>query len=239
MFVAVDVVPGANPLEVITNVRAQLPILEKKYPSVLKGEVIYDVTNYIRSSIKEVLKTIGEATLIVTAIIFLFLGSLRTVIIPVVTIPLSLIGVCSLMLALGFSLNLLTLLAMVLAIGLVVDDAIVVVENIYRHIEAGMSSFDAALKGAREIAMPVIAMSITLAAAYAPIAVMQGITGALFTEFAITLAAAVIISGIVALTLSPMMCSKILTSDISEAKFVKKVDAFFLRLKNVSLLTAT
>jgi multidrug efflux pump subunit AcrB len=239
VFVAVDVVPGANPLEVITNVRAQLPILEKKYPSVLKGEVIYDVTNYIRSSIKEVLKTIGEATLIVTAIIFLFLGSLRTVIIPVVTIPLSLIGVCSLMLALGFSLNLLTLLAMVLAIGLVVDDAIVVVENIYRHIEAGMSSFDAALKGAREIAMPVIAMSITLAAAYAPIAVMQGITGALFTEFAITLAAAVIISGIVALTLSPMMCSKILTSDISEAKFVKKVDAFFLRLKNVSLLTAT
>lgn len=233
VFVAVDTVPGANPLQVINQVKTQLPVLAKQYPSVLKGEIIYDVTNYISSSIKEVLKTIVEAIAIVTAIIFLFLGSLRIIIIPVITIPLSLIGVCSLMLAFGFSLNLLTLLAMVLAIGLVVDDAIVVAENIYRQVEAGMTSLQAALTGAREIATPVIAMSITLAAVYAPIAVMQGITGALFTEFAVTLAAAVIISGVIALTLSPMMCSKLLDGNISNVKFVKIVNGFFLRLRNL------
>jgi multidrug efflux pump len=232
VFLSVDASPDANPLSVIHEVEKLLPELALQYPSNLKGMVDYDATEYIRSSIKEVVKTILEATVIVIFIIFLFLGSLRTVFIPVITIPLSLIGVCSLMLVFGFTINLLTLLAMVLAIGLVVDDAIVVVENIYRHVEEGATPFKAAIQGAREIATPVIAMSITLAAVYAPIAFMGGVTGALFTEFAITLAASVVISGVTALTLSPMMCSRMLTHNISEVKFVKIVDAFFTKLKH-------
>ena len=176
-------------------------------------KVAYDSTKFIQSSIDEVEKTLGEAVIIVVVVIFLFLASLRSVVIPVVTIPLSLIGVCTLMLALGFYFNLLTLLAMVLAIGLVVDDAIVVVENIHRHLEEGKPPVQAALKGAREIVGPVISMTITLAAVYAPIGFLGGLTGSLFREFAFTLAGSVIVSGVIALTLSPMMCSVFLKSD--------------------------
>src|SRR5207244_12173408 len=176
--------------------------------------------------IDEVEKTLGQAVLIVVVVIFLFLASFRSVVIPVVTIPLSLIGVCSLMLVAGFSFNLLTLLAFVLAIGLVVDDAIVVVENIHRHIEEGMTPFQSALRGAREIAAPVITMTLTLACVYAPIGFTSGLTGALFREFAFTLAGAVIVSGIIALTLSPMMCSKLLNHHEEAGRFgriVKRV----------------
>lgn len=210
IFVGIKASPSANPLTVISEVRKALPDLAKVYPPALQAKVVYDATDYIRSSMTKVIETIFEATAIVVIVIFFSLGSLRSVLIPVVTIPLSLVGMCFLMLILGYSLNLLTLLAMVLAIGMVVDDAIVVVENIHRHIENGLTPFKAAIKGAREIATAVISMTITLAAVYAPIGFMQGITGALFTEFAFSLAGAVIVSGIVALTLSPMMCSKLL-----------------------------
>lgn len=226
-FIGIFGTPSANPLTVITGVRALLPTLEKNFPPSLHAAIAYDATSYIRASIHEVLQTIAEATLIVIVVILLFLGAWRTVLIPVVTIPLSLVGVCSLMLFLGYSLNLLTLLAMVLAIGLVVDDAIVVVENIYRHIEEGATPFNAALQGAREIATPIITMTITLAAVYAPIGFLSGITGALFTEFAFTLACAVIISGVIALTLSPMMCSKLLNANLAQSRFVQMVDRSF------------
>jgi multidrug efflux pump len=231
IFVSVDATPTANPLNVITDVKKLLPQLEKIYPPTLKSQVVYDATRYISASIHEVIKTIIEATVIVILVIFVFLGSLRTVAIPVVTIPLSLIGVSFLMLVFGYSINLLTLLAMVLAIGLVVDDAIVVVENIYRHVEDGMSGFDAAIKGAREISLPIISMTITLAAVYAPIGFMTGLTGALFTEFAYTLAGAVIVSGIIALTLSPMMCSKFLTAELTRNRYVHFVDRKFDQLR--------
>src|SRR5205085_1653026 len=171
-------------------------------------------------------KTLGEAVLIVVVVIFLFLASFRSVIIPVVTIPLSLIGVCTLMLVAGFSFNLLTLLAMVLAIGLVVDDAIVVVENIHRHLEEGKSPVQASMQGAREIVGPVISMTITLAAVYAPIGFLGGLTGSLFREFAFTLAGSVIVSGVVALTLSPMMCSVLLKS-AEEGRFARSVNRIF------------
>lgn len=232
VFVGIKATPTGNPLTIIDEVRKQLPLLQKNFPPSLTGQVVYDATKYIRASIKEVAKTLIEATVIVIVVIFLFLGSIRSVIIPIVTIPLSLVGVCFLILFLGYSINLLTLLAMVLAIGLVVDDAIVVVENIHRHIEEGMKPFTAAIKGAREIATPIIAMTITLAAVYAPIGFMSGITGILFKEFAFTLASAVIISGVIALTLSPMMCSKILTSELSKGRFVNYLEHKFERLKN-------
>ena len=173
-------------------------------------EIVYDASNFISASIEEVFKTIGEAALIVVVVILLFLGSFRSVLIPIVTIPLSLIGVCFVLFALGYSINLLTLLAMVLAIGLVVDDAIVVVENIHRHIEEGLKPVDAAIVGMKEIFGPIVAMTITLAAVYAPIGFTGGLTGALFREFAFTLAGSVIISGIVAVTLSPMMSARLL-----------------------------
>lgn len=231
VFVAISPTPTANPLDVITRVKEIWPGITYNFPTALKGHVVYDATDYIRESINEVIMTLIEAALIVIVVILLFLGSFRSVLIPVVTIPLSLIGVFSLMKALGYSINLLTLLALVLAIGLVVDDAIVVLENIHRHIEEGLSPFKAALKGAREIATPVIAMTITLAAVYAPIGFMGGLTGALFKEFAFTLACSVIISGIIALTLSPMMCSKILNKDIGHGRFAQKVDHYFDKLK--------
>ena len=192
----------------------------------MKMKVAYDSTKFITSSINEVEKTLGEAVIIVVVVIFLFLASLRSVIIPVVTIPLSLIGVCALMMAAGFSINLLTLLAMVLAIGLVVDDAIVVVENIHRHLEEGKTPVQAALQGAREIVGPVISMTITLAAVYAPIGFLGGLTGALFREFAFTLAGSVIVSGVIALTLSPMMCSVLLRHG-NQGWFAQKVDRVF------------
>lgn len=231
VFIAITPTPTANPLTVISNVRKMMPTVQHEFPPSLTGTIVYDATDFIRASINEVIHTIVEAALIVIVVIFLFLGSLRSVIIPVVTIPLSLIGVCTLMLFLGYSINLLTLLAFVLAIGLVVDDAIVVVENIHRHIEEGATPLEAALRGAREIAVPVIAMTITLAAVYAPIGFMGGLTGALFKEFAFTLACAVIISGIIALTLTPMMCSKILSADISSGRLVQFLDDKFNKLK--------
>lgn len=227
VFIAVYPTPTANPLTTITDVEKMLPKLSKNFPPSLSVKTVWDATKFIRASIHEVIWTIVEASLIVVIVIFLFLGSIRTVTIPIVTIPLSLVGVAAVMLFLGYSLNLLTLLAMVLAIGMVVDDAIVVVENIYRHIEEGLTPYDAAIKGAREIATPVISMTITLAAVYAPIGFMGGVTGALFKEFAFTLASTVIISGVIALTLSPMMCSKVLSANIANQKFVHMVDATF------------
>ncbi|KTC88460.1 efflux RND transporter permease subunit [Legionella cincinnatiensis] len=232
VFISITPTPTANPLTVISAVRKMLPSVIKEFPPSLTGTIVYDATAFIRASLDEVTHTIIEAALIVIVVIFLFLGSIRSVFIPIVTIPLSLVGVCTLMLILGYSINLLTLLAFVLAIGLVVDDAIVVVENVHRHIEEGKTPFDAAMIGAREIATPVIAMTITLAAVYAPIGFMGGLTGALFKEFAFTLASAVIISGIIALTLSPMMCSKVLSKDITSGKFVHFLDNFFNKLKS-------
>src|ERR1700751_919363 len=192
----------------------------------MKMKVAYDSTKFIQSSIDEVKMTLIEAVGIVVIVIFLFLASFRSVIIPVVTIPLSLIGVCTLMLLAGFSFNLLTLLPMVVAIGLVVDDAIVVVENIHRHLEEGLPPVQAALKGAREIVGPVISMTITLAAVYAPIGFLGGLTGSLFREFAFTLAGSVIVSGVIALTLSPMMCSVFLKS-ADEGRFARLVNRLF------------
>ncbi len=188
VFIGIYATPTANPLTVITDVRKAFPEIQNELPPGLEAAIAYDATNFIRASLWEVLKTLGEAAIIVIVVIFLFLGNLRSTLVPIVTIPLSLVGVLALLLALGYSINLMTLLALVLAIGLVVDDAIVVVENIYRHIEQGKRPFEAALLGAREIVYPVIAMTITLAAVFAPIAFVSGLTGALFREFAFTLA---------------------------------------------------
>ncbi len=233
VFISITPTPTANPLTVINDARKLFPSIVREFPPSLTGTIVYDATAFIRASIHEVMETIIEAAVIVIIVIFLFLGSIRSVLIPVVTIPLSLVGVCTLMLILGYSINLLTLLAFVLAIGLVVDDAIVVVENVHRHLEEGKNPFEAAIIGAREIATPVIAMTITLAAVYAPIGFMSGLTGALFKEFAFTLASAVIISGVIALTLSPMMCSKILSEEATSGKFAIFLDEFFNKLKRV------
>lgn len=232
VFIGIFGTPTANPLTVISDVRKDFPSLKKDLPEGLIADIAYDSTEFIRASIEEVVKTLGEAAIIVIVVIFLFLGNLRSTIIPIVTIPLSLIGVMIVLLAFGYSINLLTLLALVLSIGLVVDDAIVVVENIHRHIEDGKTPFDAALVGAREIALPVIAMTITLAAVYAPIGFVTGLTGALFREFAFTLAGAVIVSGVIALTLSPMMCSLLLKHDTSGGKFTEFLDRSFDALKD-------
>ncbi|MGN1286571.1 MAG: multidrug efflux RND transporter permease subunit [Bradyrhizobium sp.] len=226
IFIGIKATPQGNPLTLVKGVRALFPDLERNLPPSMKMKVAYDSTKFIQSSIDEVEKTLTEAVLIVVVVIFLFLASLRSVIIPVVTIPLSLIGVCILMLAAGFSFNLLTLLAMVLAIGLVVDDAIVVVENIHRHLEEGLPPVQASLKGAREIVGPVVSMTITLAAVYAPIGFLGGVTGTLFREFAFTLAGSVIVSGVIALTLSPMMCSVFLKS-AEEGRFSRLVNRVF------------
>jgi multidrug efflux pump len=232
VFVGIYSTPTANPLTVIADVRKSFPEIKAQLPPGMDAAIAYDSTKFIDASIKEVEKTLIEAALIVIVVIFLFLGSLRSTLIPMVTIPLSLIGVMFALLALGYSINLLTLLALVLAIGLVVDDAIVVVENVHRHIESGATAFNAALLGAREIATPIIAMTITLAAVYAPIGFVSGLTGALFREFAFTLAGAVIVSGVIALTLSPMMCSKLLTADLSSGRFVHFLDRSFESLKH-------
>jgi len=232
VFMSITPTPEANPLTVAHAIRAEFPKLVAQFPPDFSARIVYDGSNYIRDSIKEVARTIIEATIIVIIVIFLFLGSLRTVLIPVVTIPLSIIGVFSLLLAIGYSINLLTLLAMVLAIGLVVDDAIVVVENIYRHLEEGMPPFKAAIQGAREIMTPIIAMTITLAAVYAPIGFLGGVTGSLFREFAFTLAMTVILSGIIALTLSPMMSSKVLNQKVMHNRFVVLVDKLFAKLQS-------
>ncbi|WP_108482755.1 efflux RND transporter permease subunit [Oceaniglobus ichthyenteri] len=209
-FIGIIPAPGENQLDVAGNVLDALPELTATLPEGMTISLVYDATETISASINEVFKTIAEAVLIVAVVILMFLGSFRSVVMPVVTIPLSLIGVCAIMLSLGYSINLLTLLAMVLAIGLVVDDAIVVVENIHRHIDDGMLPAAAAVKGMKEITGPVVAMTITLAAVLAPLAFTGGLTGALFTEFALTLAGSVIISGIVALTITPTMSARLL-----------------------------
>jgi len=207
---AIDIAPDANLLDVMGRVQAVFPDIQSQLPEGLQGAIVYDSSKFVTSAIAEVQSTITETLLIVMLVVFAFLGSLRSVIIPIVAIPLSLIGAFIMMLVLGFSINLLSLLAMVLAIGLVVDDAIIVVENVHRHINEGAKPFDAALQAARELAGPIIAMTVVLLAVYAPIAFQGGLTGALFIEFAFTLVGTIIISTIVALTLSPMMCAKLL-----------------------------
>lgn len=224
VVVAIDPSPSANPLDITAEVRKMLPDIQNQMPDTISFRVLYDATKAIEESINEVVKTIFEATLIVLIVITLFLGNLRAVVIPVITIPLSLIGVAALMTGFGFTINLMTLLAMVLAIGLVVDDAIVVVENVDRHIKLGKQPYQAAIIGSREIALPVISMTLTLAAVYAPIALMGGLTGSLFKEFALTLAGAVFVSGVVALTLSPMMCSKLLKPHTNPSRFEQGVE---------------
>ncbi len=209
-FIGIWCLPTANTLDVCKNVQDQLPELRKLLPPGMTLDVPYDSTDFIREAISEVFKTLSETLLIVVVVIFLFLGSIRSVLIPLVAIPISLIGAAFIMAVIGFTINLLTLLAVVLAVGLVVDDAIVVVENVERHLHKGLSPFNAALQSGRELFGPIIAMTITLAAVYTPIGIQGGLTGALFREFAFTLAGAVIISGIVALTLSPMMASRLL-----------------------------
>jgi multidrug efflux pump len=231
-YVAINIAPGSNPLSVAQRVKELLPDIESQLPASLQVELPYDASEFIDDSINEVIKTLIEAVGIVLVIVFLCLGSLRAAIIPSVAVPLSLIGGAFIMLVFGFSLNLLTLLSLVLAIGLVVDDAIIIVENIHRHIVDGKSKKDAALIGAREMANPVIAMTITLVAVYAPIGFMGGLVGSLFTEFAFTLAGAVVISGIVALTLSPMLASKVLKPHGQSSRFENAVESLFERLSN-------
>ncbi len=216
VYIGIQVAPGANLLDVIKRVRAVMPGIEAQLPTGLNANIVYDSTKFVHSSIDEVIKTLSEAVLIVTLVVFVFLGSLRSVLIPVIAIPLSLVGTFAIMLMLGYSINLLTLLAFVLAIGLVVDDAIIVVENISRHLEEGETPFNAARMAARELASPIISMTIVLIAVYIPIGFMQGLTGALFTEFAFTLVGTVTISAIIALTLSPMLSSKILRAPKKE-----------------------
>lgn len=228
-FISITTTPDANPLAVSAAVHGVLPAITAALPADLELYLDWDGTIAIDAALKEVRNTLLEAVLIVILVIYLFLGSLRVVLIPLVAIPLSLIGVVFLIFSLGFSLNLLTLLAMVIAIGLVVDDAIVVVENVHRHIEHGMTPMDAAIKGAREVAWPVVAMTLTLAAVYAPIAFIGGLTGTLFSEFALTLAGAVMVSGIVALTLSPMMCSRLLKDQAHQGRFANWLDHHFER----------
>jgi multidrug efflux pump len=226
-FMGIWVLPTANSLEVIKKVRAALPEIESQLPPGMKAGVPYDSTAYIQDAINEVLSTLTETLLIVVVVIFLFLGSFRSVLIPVVAIPISLIGAVFLMLIAGFTINLLTLLAIVLSVGLVVDDAIVIVENVERHLHMGKTPFQAAKDAARELVGPIIAMTITLAAVYAPVGIQGGLTGALFREFAFTLAGAVIVSGVVALTLSPMMGSKLLRAGDTDRGFAGWVNRRF------------
>ena len=226
-FMGIWVLPTANSLEVIKQVRAALPEIAAQLPPGMKVGVPYDSTAYIQDAINEVLSTLTETLLIVVVVIFLFLGSFRSVLIPVVAIPISLIGAVFLMLVAGFTINLLTLLAIVLSVGLVVDDAIVIVENVERHIHLGKPPFRAAIDAARELVGPIIAMTITLAAVYAPVGIQGGLTGALFREFAFTLAGAVCVSGVVALTLSPMMGSKLLRAGDTERGFAGWINRRF------------
>ncbi|MGH8427377.1 MAG: efflux RND transporter permease subunit [Gammaproteobacteria bacterium] len=230
--IAIQPTPTANPLTVADGIKQIFPTIQKELPPGIDAKIAYDGSLFIHSSIDEVIKTLAEAGLIVVVVIFLFLGVLRSVIIPIITMPLSLIGAVFVMLLLGYSLNLLTLLAMVLAIGLVVDDAIIVVENIQRHMEEGMSAFKAALVGTREIGSAIIAMTITLAAVYAPIGFQSGLTGSLFREFAFTLAITVLISGFLALTLSPMMCSRLLRPPQDAGRLAMFLEKNFDRVKN-------
>jgi multidrug efflux pump len=231
VFMGIWPLPNANSIDVIRKVRTEMTAIQRDLPSGLSARVAYDATNYINNAIREVLKTLGDTLLIVVVVIFLFLGSFRSVFVPVVAIPVSLIGGVFLMQAFGFTVNLLTLLAIVLSVGLVVDDAIVVVENVERHLAEGRSSLEASLLGARELVGPIIAMTVTLAAVYLPIGLQGGLTGALFREFAFTLAGAVTISGIVALTLSPVMSAKLLKPGIEEHGLAGRIARDFKRLR--------
>jgi len=232
VFMGIWPLPNANSLDVISRIRVQMQAIQKELPTGMEASVAYDGTKYIKNAIREVTKTLADTLLIVVIIIFLFLGSFRSVLIPVVAIPLSLIGAVFLMQIFGFTINLLTLLAIVLSVGLVVDDAIVVVENVERHLREGLSPFDAAILGARELVGPIIAMTVSLAAVYVPIALQGGLTGSLFREFAFTLAGAVTISGVVALTLSPMMASKLLKPGIEEHGLAGKISRGFNRVRD-------
>jgi len=240
-FMGVWVLPTANSLDVIHRVRAVMPEIQAQLPAGMKAGIPYDSTLYIQDAIDEVLKTLSETLLIVIVVIFLFLGSMRSVIIPVVAIPISLVGAVFLMLVAGFTINLLTLLAIVLSVGLVVDDAIVMVENVERHLHLGKKPFEAALHAARELVGPIIAMTITLAAVYTPVGIQGGLTGALFREFAFALAGAVIVSGVVALTLSPMMASRLLRAGDTERGFAGFINRRFdgVRERYTRLLAGT
>src|SRR5438094_267452 len=232
VFMGIWVLPNANSVDVIKRVRLELDQIKKELPTGMTAEMAYDATAYINDAIHEVVKTLIDTLLIVMVVIFLFLGSFRSVIVPIVAIPISLIGALFLMQLFGFTLNLLTLLAIVLSVGLVVDDAIVVVENVERHMREGLSRMNAALVGARELVAPIIAMTITLAAVYTPIALQGGLTGALFREFALTLAGAVFISGVVALVLSPMMSAHLLRTEHADHGFSGFVNRTFDRFRD-------
>lgn len=232
VYVGIKVAPAANLLTVINDIKKIFPQIQEQLPQGLNADIVYDASAYVNSSIDEVVKSLLEAFIIVTIVIFLFLGSIRSVLIPLIAIPLSIIGTFFIMLILGYSINLLTLLALVLAIGLVVDDAIIIVENVQRHIEEGKTPFKAAMLGARELANPIIAITVVLIAVYAPVGFMGGLTGALFTSFAFTLAGAVTVSAIIALTLSPMMCAKFLKLNQTKNKFILFVDDLFEKLEH-------
>ena len=236
VYIGIQVAPAANLLDVVKGVRSVFPEIVSQLPQGLNGRIVYDSTEFVNSAIDEVIRTLVEALVIVTLVVFVFLGSVRSVLIPTIAIPLSLIGTFTMMAAFGFSINLLTLLALVLAIGLVVDDAIIVVENVNRHLEEGQQPIPAAIQAARELGGPIIAMTVVLVAVYVPIGFQRGLTGALFTEFAFTLVGAVTISAIVALTLSPMMCSRLLKPHREddrgwEARLIRLIDRSFDRLR--------
>ncbi len=233
VFMGIWTLPNANALDVIKRVRKEMTAVQRELPSGMEARVAYDATEYIDNAIREVVKTLGETLLIVVVVIFFFLGSMRSALIPVVAIPLSLIGAVFLMQVFGFTINLLTLLAIVLSVGLVVDDAIVVVENVERHIGEGKLPLDAALLGARELVGPIIAMTVTLAAVYAPIGFQGGLTGALFREFAFTLAGAVVVSGVVALTLSPMMSATLLVPGMANRGLAGRISRGFGRIRRI------
>jgi multidrug efflux pump len=232
VFVGIQVAPNANLLTVISSIRAIFPGIVANLPSGLEGSIAYDSTEFVNASIHDVLSALIEALAIVTLVVFAFLGSPRSVLIPVIAIPLSLVGTFAMMQLFGFSINLLTLLALVLAIGLVVDDAIIVVENVNRHLDEGLRPVDAALLAARELGSPIIAMTVVLISVYIPIGFQTGLTGALFTEFAFTLAGAVTISAIIALTLTPMLTAHLLKpidrrSHNLESRLVSFIDRRF------------
>ncbi|MEL6190249.1 MAG: efflux RND transporter permease subunit, partial [Myxococcota bacterium] len=233
VFMGIFPLPNANALDVIERVREEMEGVKDDLPAGMEADLAYDATEYIEDALSEVGVTMVETLVIVILVIFLFMGSLRSVLVPVVAIPVSLIGAVFLMQVFGFTVNLLTLLAIVLSVGLVVDDAIVMVENVDRHLSEGMSPLAAGQKAARELAGPVISMTLTLAAVYAPIGLQGGLTGALFREFAFTLAGAVLISGVVALTLSPIMSAKLLKEGQSEQGFTAFVNRGFSRLKDI------
>ncbi len=245
VFIGIKVAPEANILDVAKRVRRAFPEIQSQLPSGLTGAIVYDATDFINTSIVEVIKTLAEALLIVTVVIYLFLGTLRAVVVPVIAMPLSLVGTFAVMLAFGYSINLLTLLALVLGIGLVVDDAIIVVENADRHMREGKTPLEASLQAARELGGPILAMTVVLVAVYVPIGFQGGLTGSLFTEFAFTLAGAVAVSAVVALTLSPMMCSRFFKAEQDAGRFVRFIDGQFewfhghyLRVLSSSLATS-